>query len=782
MTDGYLQSDLLVLRDTLAALEAHQTYSQQKPRHFLLGSVGSRLRLLLAKAMNGKKERERQFLVDPEDPEYIKDLQRPAVIKEDLSEMERRKRVQEILKSHSFCKELEGVIRQDFDSSRSDPDHLQTWQRLSELTVSQGNMSLGNLYSSGSTIPIADLRGNEKYTKLERMQRNKLASLFRLADFSQWSQGIYNDITFQMAEENPEYLVNPFGLLYHEITAGALVKVDETGNVLDPGTTKLGINSTAFRLHAAIHKARPDAKCVLHMHTAVVAAVASMKCGLLPICHEAMVIGPVAYHEYLEIGDDDSAVEEVVRSLGDKNVMLLRNHGFLVIGDTVEHATYLAHNTVVACETQVRAARAGIENLVILDQNAIARAHRDAKNANSGSLKRLSSSGMQWKVGELEWEAWMRVMDHAGMRTGHIYRQPMLRPKSALAQSNTNRSDVATPPAASSVGAVDESDPESLAAHKLALLRKDQVRWTNSPNAYQKIEFLESGTDRPKKITKWVQDANSPSASGTPTKINGAHQFSPASHNPKEFKEKQKEIKEIRRLGATTAGPQSQILDGVNYDDIAITVRVPDSEGLVGQSSPQDRAIFIGTASKGIIDRQFQHNAQVYKQLYAPNPFSVETDENIKKYIQEVESKSPKAKTPTDRTARSARTENSFDADADLADTASLMQGIREHQMSAKSGSADPIADSSFASTKSNAPSSTGVPRSPEVQEPSSKEVVRRRFTVERVSIDNDPFDQNGNSASHSALNTVDETTSAEKQKKKKKGFFSFIRKKDKSS
>uniref|UniRef100_A0A8L8K854 Aldolase_II domain-containing protein n=1 Tax=Heligmosomoides polygyrus TaxID=6339 RepID=A0A8L8K854_HELPZ len=534
-------------------------------------------------------------------------LQRPAAIKEDLTEMERRKRVQQLLESKSFCKELEEVIRQESGSARSDVEHLKTIQRLSELTLPNSGISFAALHSLGaSAVPIADLKGNDNYSRQEKLLRNKLASLYRLVDLFQWSLGIYNHITLRLPSDEDHILINPFGLLYHEITAGSLVKVNLQGDVVDPGTTRLGINQNGFMLHAAIHSARPDIRCILHMHTAVVSAVASMKCGLLPLCQEAMVIGPVAYH--------------------DCQVMLLCNHGFVVCGSTVEDALHLAFHVVISCETQIRAARAGIENLVIPDQKAVEKAYRSARD---GDGKR----SITWRTGELEWEAWMRVLDYAGFRTGHIYRQPSLLAKSSATQSSVNSSGAAVPPSSSAVGLLDESDSEAVAAHKLALLRKEQERsrWLNSPNAYQKVEILETGTDNPKRITKWVQDATSPSSSGTPVKISMPHHFSPMSGNPKEFKDKQRAIKESGRLGTTTAGPQSQILDGVTYEEIS-KMR-PDVDGIVGQT---DRTVLIGTASKGIIDRQHQHNAQVYRQLYAPNPFACETDEDIRKYMEEV--------------------------------------------------------------------------------------------------------------------------------------------------
>ncbi|EFO82636.1 CRE-ADD-1 protein [Caenorhabditis remanei] len=681
------------------------------------------------------KERERPYLRDPDDPEYIKDLQRPAVIKEDLSEMERRKRVQQILESKSFCHELEEVIRQECDTAKTDPDHLQVLQKLSDLTVPQGNMSFGNLHTyGGNTIAIADLRGNDTYSKVERIQRNKLACLFRLADLFQWSQGIHNEISYRTNDEENTFLMNPYGLLYHEITAATIVKIDENGKILDCGALKAGVNQPAFLLHSAIYKARPMVRCVLHMHTAIVAAVASMKCGLLPLCQEAMVIGPVGYHDYHDIGDDDIPFDELVESLGDKNVLFLRNQGFLVVGDTIEHATFLANNTVIACETQVRAARAGLDNLIIPDERAIQRAFRNSKNTNS--LKRNGT--VDWRVGELEWESWMRVLDHANFRTGHVYRQPQLRPKSAMSTSMVNNNDVALPPTTSAYGQIDETNLESVSAHRLALLRKEQerVRWLNSPNAYQKVEFMEYGADNPKKVTKWVHDVNVPSASGTPVKINSVHQFSPASANPKEFKEKQKAIKENNRLGTVTAGPQSQILDHVTYEDISLLVK-PSSDGTVGQSSTNDRAILIGTASKGIIDKQYQHHTQVYHQIYAPNPFSVETDEDIRKYVAMV-----KAKNAMGTPFSSARTAMSYSQYDDCeADTVSLMQGVREHKLSqaALSASDDGL--------------NAGI----------------------------SPVTNNGNTTSRSCTTASEEEKHAkDEKKKKKKGLLSFMRRKEK--
>uniref|UniRef100_A0A1I7VIC7 Aldolase_II domain-containing protein n=2 Tax=Loa loa TaxID=7209 RepID=A0A1I7VIC7_LOALO len=753
-------------------------------------------------APNGTAER--SFVnFDPDDPEYIKELQRPAAIKEDLSEMERRKRVQEVLESKSFCRELEELIKQESESHKSDPDHLKTLQRLSELTLPHGQIAASSLHNIGvgAVLPIADLKGSGSYTRTEKLFRNKLASLYRLVDLFQWSQGIYNHITLKLPDSD-ELLINPFGLLYHEITASSLIKININGEIIDRGSTKLGINQAGYVLHAAIHKARPDVRCVLHMHTAVVSAISSMKCGLLPLSQEAMIIGPVGYHDYQGILDDESEMESIVKDLGDKNVMLLRSHGFVACGESVEDALHLAFNTVIACETQarlafcvffftktvfilrtngylvccetveeaiyiirnlvtacdhqIRAARAGIENLVIPDEKAVERVYKTARKGGGGvdrnGAKDAEGKQINWRIGELEWEAWMRVLDNAGYRTGHIYRQPLFR--SRTLPSSTNQNDVAVPPSASSIGTVDESDYESVTAHKMALLRKEQERsrWLNSPNAYQKIEILETGTNNPKRITKWVQDVSSPSQSGTPVKISSPHQFSPFSANPKEFKEKQKAIKENRRLGTTSAGPQSQILDGVTYEEIA-QMRADAETSDMGQT---DRVVMIGTASKGIIDRQHQHNAQVYRQLYAPNPFASETDEDIQKYMKEVEAKTPRPSSAADSTEHTTSSPPLYENDSPSLETISLMQATRENRpRPTYSGIAPTSIDEEGAATEV----SVGTHSSP--------------FTRPSTGRGNDTAVRN----SEMALSD-DELNQSKESKKKKRGLFSFGRKK----
>jgi adducin len=197
-----------------------------------------------------------------------------------------------------------------------------------------------------------------------------LAALYRLVDLFHWSQAIYNHITLRLPGDSHDILINPLGMVYREMTASSFVKISLDGRVKDPGSTGLGINQAGYILHTAIHEARPDVKCVLHMHSASGAAVSSMKCGFLPICQESMVIGPVAYHEYCGMLSAEEEKNEIVKHLGNKKVIFLRNHGFACCGVSVEEALHLAYHTIIACEAQVAAMAAGKDNLVVPSEAA----------------------------------------------------------------------------------------------------------------------------------------------------------------------------------------------------------------------------------------------------------------------------------------------------------------------------------------------------------------------------------------------------------------------------
>lgn len=184
--------------------------------------------------------------------------------------------------------------------------------------------------------------------------RVDLAACYRLLAQLRMTDWIYNHISANVPGEPGHYLINAFGLLYEEVSASNLIKVDVQGNLLED--VPLDVNPAAFVIHGAIHEARPDANCVLHTHTAAGAAVAAQKDGLLAISQQALKFyGKVAYHEFEGIALDVAEKVRLVRDLGDKNVLILRNHGLLTLGRSVEAAFKEMFFLERACQIQVHA-------------------------------------------------------------------------------------------------------------------------------------------------------------------------------------------------------------------------------------------------------------------------------------------------------------------------------------------------------------------------------------------------------------------------------------------
>ncbi|XP_073996097.1 adducin 1-like protein hts isoform X30 [Rhodnius prolixus] len=568
-----------------------------------------------------------------ENEEDDKSKMRPADIDADMREMERRKRVEMIMSSRLFREELERIIESQMKEGGGPAGLL---QQIQDMVGGAGRLHSGAMFkNSNCVVPINDIRGVESmgYAKGEKILRCKLASVFRLMDLYGWTHGINNNITARLNQEEEHFIVNPYGMMFHEVTASSLVKVDMQGNIVESGTTNFGVNTAGFQLHAAVHSARPDIKCIIHIHTPSVLAVSSLKCGLLPICQESAVIGEISQHPYLGPISEPEEKDKIARNLGPINkVMFLTNYGAVCCGETVEEAFYNVYNTVLACETQVKLMPLGVDNLLLLTEESRKQMYDAARRAPEGTVVQQLASGQlptalekkekRWRIGGMEFEALMRMLDNAGFRTGYIYRTPLVK-----GEPPRPRNDVEVPPAVSSLGyLLEEEEMYKQGNWKKGFYNKnDRTRWLNSPNVYQKVEILETGTPDPKKITKWVADG-SPTHTSTPVKIDGALQFVPKNTNPKEFKKLQQQIKENRRADKITSGPQSHILDeGVSWDEAK---KLQDAN----ISMTGDQVIMVGTASKGIIQRGFQHNATVYKTPYAKNPFDYVSDQELEDY------------------------------------------------------------------------------------------------------------------------------------------------------
>ncbi|XP_038220997.1 protein hu-li tai shao isoform X4 [Zerene cesonia] len=545
--------------------------------------------------------------------------QRPADIDADVREMERRKRVEALMSSKLFREELERVLDQQMHEGGDAP----LLQRIREMVG--GRLHTGSLRGPSCVLPINDIRGIEGvgYEKGEKILRCKLASVYRLVDLFGWTQsGFSGQITARLNTAVEQVLTTPRGILPHEVTASSLVKVDMQGTVVDQGTTNFPVNVEGFSLHASVHAARPDIRCVLHLRSPAALAVSSTRRGLLALCAEAATLGQLAYHRVPLGVLDNEECEKLVRALGPHSkVLMLSGGGALCCGATLEEAFYQAKNLNTACDVQLRLATLPLDELSLLDD--------ETRRQIYESTHKPPADEKKWRVGGEEFEALMRMLDNAGFRTGYIYRHPLIkndvpRPKN----------DVEVPPAVSSLGYLLEEEE----LYKQGVWKKghgkagERTRWLNTPNVYQKVEVLETGTADPKRITKWVQDG-SPAHSGTPVKIDTL-QFVPKNTNPKEFKQLQQQIKENRRADKISAGPQSHILEGVTWDEAA---------KLVGEDAVNthtgDHVVLMGAASKGIIQRGYQHNATVYSAPYARNPFDHVTDTEIDEYRRTVELK-----------------------------------------------------------------------------------------------------------------------------------------------
>jgi ribulose-5-phosphate 4-epimerase/fuculose-1-phosphate aldolase len=188
----------------------------------------------------------------------------------------------------------------------------------------------------------------------EAAARRELAAGYRLFDHLGWTEAIFNHITLRVPSKDgtPHYLINPFGLHYSEVTAANLVKIDVEGNDID--RTGRTVNRAGFVIHGAVHEARPDAHCVMHVHTTAGCAVSCKQSGLRhDNFYSAMLYGDVGYHAYEGVTTGLDERPRLVRSLGDNDHFILRNHGLLAVGGSVAQCFHRLWTLQRACEIQL---------------------------------------------------------------------------------------------------------------------------------------------------------------------------------------------------------------------------------------------------------------------------------------------------------------------------------------------------------------------------------------------------------------------------------------------
>jgi ribulose-5-phosphate 4-epimerase/fuculose-1-phosphate aldolase len=259
----------------------------------------------------------------------------------------------------------------------------------------------------------------ERVSAEEWETRVHLAACYRLVARYGMTDLIYNHITTRVPGPEHHILINAYGMLYEEVTASSLIKVDLAGNIVDNGDHAYSVNAAGYIIHSAVHEAREDAHCVIHTHTAAGVAVSAMEDGLLPLSQTAMRFhGHLAYHDYEGPAFNRGEKGRLVAHLADRNAMILRNHGLLVCAPSIPQAFNLIYWLEQACRIQVQIlschrplhhageevvehtahALSGME--ITLDNEAATNPHvkHDAQKTGSG-------------YGMLEWPALLRALD-----------------------------------------------------------------------------------------------------------------------------------------------------------------------------------------------------------------------------------------------------------------------------------------------------------------------------------------------------------------------------------
>lgn len=238
-------------------------------------------------------------------------------------------------------------------------------------------------------------------TPEEWQARVDLAACYRLVDLYGMSDMMANHISAHVPGEPGAFLINAYGMMYEEITASSLIKVDLAGEILskpDFGSLDYGVNRAGYVIHSAIHEARPEVACVIHTHSWASMAVSALACGLLPITQTAMRFLKVGYHDYQGVVLDGEEKASLLADLGQGEALILRNHGALVVGRTVGETFNWMHRLELACHTQLAAMATGA---------ALHPVPQPVLEATWNNYQR----GTRRPYGLMEWPALLRKLD-----------------------------------------------------------------------------------------------------------------------------------------------------------------------------------------------------------------------------------------------------------------------------------------------------------------------------------------------------------------------------------
>jgi ribulose-5-phosphate 4-epimerase/fuculose-1-phosphate aldolase len=236
-------------------------------------------------------------------------------------------------------------------------------------------------------------------TEAEWQARIDLAACYRLVDLFGWSDLINTRITARVPATDDRFLINRFGMLYDEVTASSLVKIDADGSKVEPSDDE--VNSGGFAIPSTIHMARPDIACVIHTHTIAGCAVSMQRDGLLPLNQHALqVIGDIAYHDYAGTGRSVDERQRFLADFGEKHIMVLRNHGLFIVGRTIAEAFIATYRMERACAMQLALQQSGAEFHPLSDDVVGAGYARSRNGAARGH-----------DPNKLDWPALLRKLD-----------------------------------------------------------------------------------------------------------------------------------------------------------------------------------------------------------------------------------------------------------------------------------------------------------------------------------------------------------------------------------
>lgn len=248
-------------------------------------------------------------------------------------------------------------------------------------------------------LQIASMK--DRCTPAEWQARVDLAACYRLVDLYGMSDMMANHISMRVPGEDGAFLINAYGMMYEEITASSLIKIDVEGNVLskpDFGELNYGINKAGYVIHSAVHAARHEVDCVIHTHSWASMAVSALECGLLPLTQTAMRFLKIGYHDYQGVVLDEAEQASLLQDLGQGEALILRNHGALVVGRTVGEAFNWMHRLELSCRSQL-AAMACNSPFVQVPQAVL---EETWNNYQPGTRR---------PYGQMEWPALLRKLD-----------------------------------------------------------------------------------------------------------------------------------------------------------------------------------------------------------------------------------------------------------------------------------------------------------------------------------------------------------------------------------